>query len=253
MEERRAVILEIDSLGALDTPSFWGYCDSPSEYTDLLIVARNVDKRTNIYKTLEKKGLMNPCMKLKSESDLKKVIAYELKKRSAQIKLDAVDLFIKKMNYFDNEDINLLNVVGYLDACTCVSSIITVDIVERVCPSFEEANVFALTSLIREHNAQELYKQVTIITGKDAIRVLSLLLKDFRVAYKLKYFGSEEISTKRTMFASYPKELLCNCMNIIVSIISGIKNGYYSEDQSLLTACAKIMSAINMYETECIS
>lgn len=243
-EEKRGVIMEVDSLSYLDTYEFEEYCENPLDSTELLIVVKNVDRRTSIYKSMEMKGLMAPCMRLKNMLDLKKVIAYELKKRNANIKLDAADLFIKKMNYFENEDVDLLQVVGYLDSCACISNVITTEIVNQVCPSFEGANVFLLTSLINAGNAEELYRQISLIPTKDSIGVLSLILKDFRVAYKLKYFSAEAVSTKRTAFSTYSKDLLAECIQIITSIIAGIKNGNCTEDQSLPMACARLLSAI---------
>ena len=75
LEEKRGVILEVDSLTCLDTYEFEEYCGNPLDSTELLIIVRNVDRRTTIYKSLEKKGFMAPCMRLQNVLDLKKVIA----------------------------------------------------------------------------------------------------------------------------------------------------------------------------------
>ena len=245
VDDKRGVFLDIDSLKALDNKLFRDYCESPADFTELLIIVKDVDQRTKLFKSFKEQGLMFPCMKLKDLSEYKKVIAYELKKRNSSMLDDAAELFIKKMNYFNNDSVNLLNVVGYLDACSSISTTITKDIVDSVCPSFEEANIFLLTSLIKDRNATELYRQIKMIPAKDSIGIMSLLLKDFRVAYKLKAFDESAVTTKRTSFSSFPKELLCECMEILTEVISGVKKGTYTEDTALLTACARVMSAIN--------
>ncbi len=250
MEDKRGVFLEIDSLKALDNEHFRNYCQSPADFTELLIIVKDVDQRTKLYKSFKEQGLLTPCMKLKDMSELQKVIVYELKKRNATMDDAAASLFIKKMNYFNNDSVNLLNVVGYLDACSCISNTITAELVDKVCPSFEEANIFMLTSLIKDGDTTELYRQIKMIPSKDSIGIMSLLLKDFRVAYKLKSFSENEVSTWKTSFSSFSRELLCECMEILTSVISGVKRGTYTEDIALLTACSRIMSAINTDKKE---
>ncbi|WP_026653448.1 DNA polymerase III subunit delta [Butyrivibrio proteoclasticus] len=242
LAEKRGVILEIDGLKDLDTAEFKRYMKNPPATTDLIIIAKKVDQRTKLYKTFDEAGLMVPCNKLKTMPELQKVIFSELRRQGATIKEDAYGLFVKKMNYFDNDGVTLLDVVSCLNSCISISNELTVDIIEKCCPSYEEANIFALASLIKENKADALYEQISLISEKDAIGILSLLLKDFRVAYKLKYYSDSEVGTKRTAFSTYDKTALNKAMLVITSTIAGVKNGSYSSDNALRIACSQLLT-----------
>ncbi len=242
MEKRRAVILEVESLEVLNDKIFKSYLKSPAEFTDLFIIAKKVDKRTKAFKEFESKGLLVPCMKLTNINEFKAIVFSELSSRGAKISEKAFELFVKKMNYFDKDDMTLLDVVGHLNACIDMSSTITDDIVDACCPSYENAQIFTLTSLIKENQADELYRQIRMISEKDSIGILSLLLKDFRVAYKLKFFSEKEVTTKRTAFSTYDSATLSRCMEVLTSIISGIKTGVYTSENALSVACSRLLS-----------
>ena len=243
-EEKRVVVLDIDSLKALETKEFEEYLTSPCSTTDLVVVSKAVDQRTKLFKRLKALEVLSPCMKL-DENTLKKVILSELASKDARIQTVALAEFIKRMNYAGNKDMNLLQMMGYLNTMVEVNKDITLDMVVKFSPKFEEPNIFILTGLIKSGNSEELYRQISMVSPKDAIGTLSLLFKDFRVSYKLKYFGKEEVGDSRCSFSDYDTSTLVECMELLNEVIEGIKTGRIAGEQALKLACGKLLTILN--------
>ncbi len=241
MESKRVVLLDVENLKALDTDEFKEYLKSPNASTDLLVIVRNVDQRLKIFKTLKESSVLYPCNKLTSEKDIQNVLCSEVKSRGARITQDAMAEFIKRLNY-SKEGINLLYAVGFIETLANINKDISKDMVVQYMPSNEEANEFWLSSLIKNKNANELFKQISLIPNDDDIKVLSLVLKDFRVAYKLKYFSDSAVGTSRTEFSAYTKEQLLSAMNVITDGIFDIKNGYLPKEHALKGICSQLLT-----------
>ncbi len=241
MDEHRVVLFDIDTLKALDTREFYEYLKEPMASTELLIICRNADQRLKVFKRLKEAGVLVPCMKLKDEREVMTVLCHEIKTRGGRITEEAMREFLKRLNY-SKEDVNLLLAVGFIETLCNISPDITLDNVRLYVPSNEEANEFWLTSLIRSKDAENLYRQISLIPNDEDIKVLSLILKDYRVAYKLTYFSDKEIGTGRTEFAGESRESLVKGMNIIVDGISGIKTGTIPKEHALKSVCSKLLT-----------
>jgi DNA polymerase III delta subunit len=132
--------------------------------------------------------------------------------------------------------------VGFIETLININKDIDEGMVKRYMPSNEEANEFWLSSLIKARDADNLYKQLSLIPNDEDIKVLSLLLKDYRVAYKLKYFGEKEVGTARTEFAELSKEMLNKAMNVITEGIYAIKSGYLPKEHALKSVCSQLLT-----------
>ncbi len=241
LDDRKVILLDVESLKALDTKEFKDYLKAPNKTTDLIIIVRNVDQRLKMFKALKEAGLLVPCMKLKSEKELTTVLCAEIKSRGGQITGNAMSEFLKRLNY-SKEGVNLLYAVGFIETLININKDIDEGMVKRYMPSNEEANEFWLSSLIKAKDADNLYKQLSLIPNDEDIKVLSLLLKDYRVAYKLKYFGEKEIGTARTEFAGLSKEMLNKAMNVITDGIYAIKSGYLPKEHALKSVCSQLLT-----------
>jgi len=241
LDDRKVILLDVESLKALDTKEFKDYLKAPNKTTDLIIIVRNVDQRLKMFKALKEANLLVPCMKLKSEKELTTVLCAEIKSRGGQITGNAMNEFLKRLNY-SKEGVNLLYAVGFIETLININKDIDEGMVKRYMPSNEEANEFWLSSLIKARDADNLYKQLSLIPNDEDIKVLSLLLKDYRVAYKLKYFGEKEVGTARTEFAELSKEMLNKAMNVITEGIYAIKSGYLPKEHALKSVCSQLLT-----------
>lgn len=246
LEDTRVVILNISSLDEIDTKDFEEYLESPCGSTELVILAECVDQRKKLFKKLKSLDMIYPCNKV-SDADLEKVLMHEISLRGAVIQKIAFAEFIKRLDYQNNDDMNLLGMISFIDSMVSVSKEITLELVGRYVPKYEEPNVFGLTALIKAGDADALYKELSLIdsSADEQIKTLSLLLRDYRLAYKLKLFEKGEIAEKtqyiRTSFADYSMSELISCMEILTDTIADIKAGRTTGETALKSACMKLM------------
>ena len=245
LEDKRVVLMDIDSLSALDTPLFEEYLSSPVETTELLIICKNVDKRVKLYKKLKALDVLIPCDKLDEET-LKKAILCELSKKGGSIQELALAELIKRLNYENEDSVNMFSIVGYLDNMLAINKGITLEMVQKYVPKIEEANVFALSKLLLAESSAELLREVDMIDTDESIKTLSLLLRDFRIAYKLKYFDKKEVADKGvfTSFSEFSADTLVDCMQVITDTIADVKAGRTTNQQALKLACIKLFNII---------
>jgi len=247
MEPKRVIILNISSLDDISTDDFESYLKKPSVTTELIIIADSVDQRKKMYKTLKDKDILYPCNKV-SDEELKKVLSYEIKKRGANIQGIAYAEFVKRLNYHENDDMNLIGMVSFIDSMVSVSKDITLDLVERYVPKYEEANIFGLTQLIKSKDCENLYKEAGLIDSScdEQIKILSLLLRDYRLAYKLKFFDRRELSDKpasiKTSFGDYSMSELISCMEILTGTVTDVKTGRIASELALKSALIKLVN-----------
>ncbi len=248
LEDKRVVVLDIESLSALDNELFLDYVSHPTSSTELVIVCKQIDKRVKLYKKLNSQKLLIPCDKLDSET-LKKAIQCELVKKGGNIQEVAYAELVKRLNYENEEKVNMLSIVGYLDSMLAVDKAITLEMVNKFVPKYEEANVFALSKLLLKEDSAELLREVDMVDPDESIKTLSLLLRDFRIAYKLKYFDKAQLADKAgsifTSFADYSTDVLVECMQIITETISDVKSGKTTNSLALKSACIKLFNQLS--------
>lgn len=244
--DKRGVILRADSLKALDNKTFEAYRKKESEGTVLVVIVKNADARTKIYKHLQKEGLLISCHKVEREEDFQKVILYELKREGAKITPKAMEELARRLNYFELEDMNLMRVVGYVKTLAMLSKEITEELVREHIPCFERADAFRIASLIEERNASGILHEINMLPKTDAIWVLSLVLREIRIALKLRYFNASEIGIRveRAHFMKCQKDQLTKALQIVTDGIAGIKKGLFPDDFALKTTVAEVMQML---------
>ena len=241
--DKKAVILRIDTLKSLDNKEFLEYLEAPDPECALIIICGKADKRAKMYKHLQKKRVIVECNKLTEQADLEKVILHELSKHGALIKQSAFKLFIQRLNYFESKDMNLLQAVQFVQVLASVSKEITEDVVKAHIPSFEMADVFSLSSLIARGDSEALMKGINLLPDGDAIKVLSLIQREIRIAYKLHYYRAADIGIRedRAVFKDRPVEALGDALEAVNDAIEAIKQGRLTDGLALRQGCVKAM------------
>ncbi len=241
LAERKGVVLDVDTLDDLDTEAFHVYLASPADFTELVIVCRKADARKKLFKKLKEAKIAVECNKVEDQDTFDKVILYELKQAGAQIKPDALLEFGRRINYFGKADQTLMAAVGYILNVTAVTKEIEKEHIETFVPIFAEPDVFSLAKLMASHNLSELYKQVDMIPDSDAIKVMSLLLRNFRVSLKLRMFRKNEVLQQKYSdpFENLSEEKLLQGLGVLTDGISKIKTGDIPDSLSLRLSCAK--------------
>ena len=242
MEEKRVVFIDLDKLSLLNNELFRAYKKAPSEFTELLVLCREVDKTTKFAKELKKEGLLLEVTKLKEDYELKKFIQYFVTKANGTISSDALKEFMCRENYFENDATNLVSITNDLTALLSVSNEITTSIVKDMVKDMAKENRFALARLIEKKDAKGLKKEISLISPNNAIPTLSLLLREYRIAYKALYAPFSEIGIKFVTFKHMPKDQLIHGMKVCTSLVEDIKNGKVAEAVALQLAVAQLLN-----------
>lgn len=230
MDERRLAVLDIDVLSQLDTADFRSYLENPADSSDLFIMVRSFDMRTKFAKELSKKKLLHECKKL---SDINSVVNYLLpviKNAGGRITEAAMQEFMTRENYLE-ADINLLNVINDLKSLLTIDKDITLPMVKTYIKSNEVENCFALAKMIANQDFVGLKKQSELISGSDSIGVLSLLMREYRIAWKLKVING--FQAKYAVFRNLSLEALFQGIDICQKAIDSIKRGAMPADEIL--------------------
>ena len=242
MEEKRVVFLDLDKLSLLNNEYFAAYKEAPSEFTELLILLRQVDKSTKLYKELKKEGILLEVKKIEQEYELKKFVQNYVTREEGSIQSDALREFMTRENYFENDAVNLISIINDLTAMLSVSKNITIDLVKDMIKDMATENVFSLAKRIEKGDAMGLKKELSLISADRAIPTLSLLLREYRIAYKATFAPLTDIGVKFITFRNMSKEQLIHGMKVCTSLVEDIKTGKVSENIALQLAVGQLLN-----------
>lgn len=186
MASRRVLILQFEKLQA--NPLLEKYLEKPSQKTDLFLFVKEVDRRLALYKRFPRDAVRQFD---KDEQTLERFILSYVKKSSCRITRQAYEELLYRMNY-GMEEVNLYHVKSALEKLCTMSSEITPDLVERLVPLNEKEDIFRLIRLIDEKKTVELFHQADLMLEngeQNVIGTLSLLLRSYRILYKLSVCG----------------------------------------------------------------
>lgn len=237
MDKRRIAILDIDSLSQLDCKEFKHYIKEPSDFSDLFIIVRSLDNRTKFAKELGKCGLLHECKKLNNASDVINYLLPVIKHAGGRITEDAMKEFMARENYLE-ADINLLHMVNDLNSLLTIDKDITLPMVTTYIRKNEVENCFAIAKMISDKNFSDLKRQSELINSSDIIGVLSLLLREYRIAWKL--HAIDGFKAKYAVFKDKPIDEIFQGLVICQDAIDSIKTGRMPSDELLHITLMKL-------------
>lgn len=222
IDERRVAVVSLDSLTDADNDSLKECMEDGCGL--LLVIFKSYDGRNSFYKDLKKEGLILLCNKQEAAPSLPSFIC----KRAANMEItfpkDALQEFLQRMNYTENDSINIYTVIGYMESMAALSPVITIDIVRAVVPEYQSEKIFGIVDMILAKDLAGLKIQASLLK-KDAIGTLSALLREYRIAYKACYFSLKDIGVTYTRLKGVPKEDLVQGIELISCQIAVIKTG----------------------------
>lgn len=230
MGNRRVLIVSMERLAANELLE--KYLKEPAPKTDLYIFAGEVDKRLSLYKKFPRE-----CVKQfdKDMGVLQKWILGYIKRQNCRITKDAYEEFLMRINY-EMEDVNLYHVKSALSRLCTTQDEITADLVQRLVQSNEKEDIFQLICLIDKGKVTELFHQADLIIqngSQNVIGTLSLLLRSYRILYKVNVCGCslQEVGVhQRTYIPRMSLEQADAGIDIIQKAVNGIKSGRYAQD-----------------------
>lgn len=251
--ERQVILVRPEKLNVCE--NLISYIKKPTEFTDLLIVPRVIDKRTTTFQALKKAGLVVECNKV-TETILQKFILGMIKKEGCKIKEDNYKYFIERCGYLNDSEVTLYVIETYIrQLCVdVVSGEITRDSIDTFVKKSLLQSTFDLTRVLLSRNAEKLYEMATkfIEDGESPIGMLSLILRVFRIAYKGALYGDESPQEIGKMVGvpfyqikdamKYNPKCVSLALDILQKGVNDIKNGrapgnviYYKSLSEVLT------------------
>ena len=243
---------------------FESYLERPSESTRLVIfVEGKLDSKRRLVKLLKRDAQIIEAATPK-EQDLKRYFSSQAQEMGLQFVGDALDQLLLKSGYDFGE---LQKNRAFLKAYKEDGQIRLEDIEEAV-PKTLQDNIFDLTQMIlqrRIDQARALVKDLRL-QGEDEIKLIAILLSQFRMFSQVKIFSEEgqsesqivtslselsgrKINPYQVKFALRDSRrislaFLKQAMMILIETDYAIKNGSYDKDYLFDLAFLKVANAV---------
>ena len=172
-----------------DLKQFENYLGNPSESTRLVIFAEGkLDSKRRLVKLLKRDAQIIEATTPK-EQDLKRYFSGQAQELSLQFVGDSLDQLLLKSGYdFGELQKNLALLQAYKE-----DGQITLQDIEEVVPKSLQDNIFDLTQMILKcqiDQARNLVKDLRL-QGEDEIKLIAILLGQFRMFSQVKIFSEE--------------------------------------------------------------
>ena len=251
-------------LTAEELKQFESYLERPSESTRLVIFAEGkLDSKRRLVKLLKRDAQIIEAATPK-EQDLKRYFSSQAQEMGLQFVGDALDQLLLKSGYdFGELQKNLAFLKAYKE-----DGQIRLEDIEEAVPKTLQDNIFDLTQMIlqrRIDQAQALVKDLRL-QGEDEIKLIAILLSQFRMFSQVKIFSEEgqsesqivtslselsgrKINPYQVKFALRDSRrislaFLKQAMMILIETDYAIKNGSYDKDYLFDLALLKVANAV---------
>ena len=172
-----------------DLKQFENYLENPSESTRLVIFAEGkLDSKRRLVKLLKRDAQIIEATTPK-EQDLKRYFSGQAQELGLQFVGDSLDQLLLKSGYdFGELQKNLALLQAYKE-----DGQITLEDIKEVVPKSLQDNIFDLTQMILKRQidqARNLVKDLRL-QGEDEIKLIAILLSQFRMYSQVKIFSEE--------------------------------------------------------------
>ncbi|MBE6038514.1 MAG: DNA polymerase III subunit delta [Anaerofustis stercorihominis] len=237
------------------------YISAPSEYTVLVVVCKNIDKRSSFYKLFKEKGKIAEFKKPK-RSDFYDWIAGEFQKRGVNIQREAINHIISSVDYNGREsEVDMGYFINEIEKICMIdpkAKTITLDMVKKVTSPGVNADIFKLTDALTNGDMGGVHRQLyrlrynnipvlqsisTIATTMRNIAVCQSLSakgmkeEDIAKEYSINPYSVKNSIAVRGMFTA--KDAL-NSIKALANADIAIKTGREDEQTALQNVCMAI-------------
>ena len=247
-----------------DLKQFENYLENPSESTRLVIFAEGkLDSKRRLVKLLKRDAQIIEATTPK-EQEVKRYFASQAQELGLQFEGDSLDQLLLKSGYdFGESQKNLALLQAYKE-----DGQITLEDIEEVVPKSLQDNIFDLTQMILKRQidqARNLVKDLRL-QGEDEIKLIAILLGQFRMFSQVKIF-SEEGQSESQIVASLSElsgrkvnpyqvkfalrdsrrlslSFLKQAMTTFIETDYAIKSGTYEKDYLFDLALLKVANSV---------
>ncbi len=182
--DRRVIVLEDTGIFKKGCPELASYLKEPAETVNFVFVEEEIDKRKDIYKSLDKEGLVLECI-TQTPEDLQHWSLRILEKNGKKADGATLRALIERVG---TDMSNIYNEVEKLICYVGEREIVTTEDVEAVCAGWITNRIFDMTEAISDKNtrkAMDLYYDLLALKVKpDAI--YGAITRQFNVLLQVK-------------------------------------------------------------------
>lgn len=184
LAERRVLILENTGFFKGTQEEISAYMKEIPEFTYMVFVEKEVDKRSRLYKAVKDNGYIAEFGE-QDEATLRRWIAGRAKKENKQIDMGTVSFFLQRTGT-DME--NIEKELEKLFCYTLKKDVITAQDVEEICTKQLSNRVFDMIRLVSQKQQQEALKlYYDLLALKEApMKILALMARQFNLLLQVK-------------------------------------------------------------------
>lgn len=226
---------------------------------DLLIILREMSKKSRIYRLIQKaeksvgETRLIECDYYSSEK-LQNFILKGLKEGGKQITVPVMDTLLRRLDY--GNSCNLYGVQLAVEKLLSISSqseITTSDVYAAV-EDDEQGDVFQIMKYIIQGNHEKLFREISLVPDSEVLKVLGLLLKQFRIGFKLSLYTNREQGMKEIGISSWqvPRfnsdtstATIKQCLQLLTETMSDVKTGKLPSGIALRAAVNELYQKMN--------
>lgn len=239
MDPCKIVYCIVDDISALDVPLF----DSILEASGTLIVRfRKHDARKTFFKKLKEKKLVSVYGKQEGMEELRSLIPKYCKKLGISFAPNAYEEFLSRENYEESPEVSIYTIMDDVKKLSILSTdrIVTKELVKSTIEDRAKGQVFSIAAYLKEKNVAALSKQARLLAGSE-IQTLSALLREYRIAYKAKYFSTKDIGVTRLCLSYKTEDELLAGMDILTDTLRGLKVGSIPTETAMLGCFLRLL------------
>lgn len=182
--DRRVILLENTELFKAGGEKLSEYLKAPAESSSFILVEREVDKRSSLYKTVKKAGYAAEFGRQDGET-LKRWVLGILKKEKKQISLQTLQLFLEGCG--DDME-NIRKELEKLLCYTLERDVITAEDVAEICVPQIQNHIFDMITAIANGNSDQALKLYydLLALREPPMRILSLIGRQFNLLLQVK-------------------------------------------------------------------
>ncbi len=187
--DRRVIILENTELLKSGGDKLSEYLKNPAQSSSFILVEREVDKRSSLYKTVKKAGYAAEFGRQKEET-LKKWVCGILKKEKKQISSETLQLFL------DGTGDDMENIRRELEKllCYCMDKdVIASEDVREICVPQIQDNIFKMIGAVADGNGERAlqYYYDLLALRVPAMKILILITRQFNLMLQVKELAAK--------------------------------------------------------------
>lgn len=250
--DKNYILVSVEKLD--ETNEFIRYLDHPCPMTDIVLFVEKVDKRTKLYKKMKDMDILHECNKLdqKAFSDF---VVRLIAKNNLRITRSDYEYFVEKSGYFCDENINLFSIENAV-LQICMSGKIDRHSIDCFCPDSNTTKVFALSNVLFRRDGAAVFKTAKLLLSnkENPIAMMSLLLRQFRLAYKASLYSDVSSGQLEKMLGvskyqfqdalKYPAVTVKKAMDILHNGIHDIKSGSADAEQAFLFTLSRLIQCL---------